>query len=171
MKTGIYEIVNVINGKRYLGSSENIEYRWRKHRSKLKSGTHCNTILQNAYNKYGVENFKYNIVLEIEIESLLTKEQWYLDNTRCEYNVCKTVSSVMKNRKHSESSRKKISEKLKGRDLSEETKNKIRLSLLGRKRPDISALQKNRPAPWVSERNRERWKKFRETKLLVSQPG
>lgn len=162
MKTGIYEIVNLINWKRYLGSSANIYYRWKSHRSKLEQGNHCNTILQNAYNKYGVENFKYNIVLELEIDNLLIIEQWYLDNTDCEYNVCKTVSSVMKDRKHSESSRKKISEKLKGHVLSEETRRKISKALSGRKRPNISTAQTGRPAPWISELNRKRWQVFRE---------
>ena len=39
-KSGIYKIVNLINGKVYIGSAVNFEKRWREHRRGLISKNH-----------------------------------------------------------------------------------------------------------------------------------
>ena len=51
-KSGIYQIVNKVNDKRYIGSSSNIDNRRKKHLSMLKSGSHENSHIQRSYNKY-----------------------------------------------------------------------------------------------------------------------
>lgn len=57
MNSGVYMIVNAINGKRYIGSSNNIKRRLKEHRQHLKSGTHDNQHLQSSYNQHGADNF------------------------------------------------------------------------------------------------------------------
>lgn len=77
---GIYGIVNIIDGKKYIGSSNNVTRRWREHRKALYEGTHWNTHLQNAWNKYGDKAFLFTMVEEIkEINALSIREQYWIE--------------------------------------------------------------------------------------------
>lgn len=77
--SGIYKITNIINNKIYIGSSNNIHKRKREHFCTLENGTHCNSHLQRAYNFYGKDNFKFEIIETCEEKDLLEVEQIYLD--------------------------------------------------------------------------------------------
>ena len=64
---GIYKIENLINGKKYIGQSIDIETRWAEH--KRINERSLETIKQKyplylAFKKYGLENFSFE-VLEI----------------------------------------------------------------------------------------------------------
>lgn len=83
---GIYRIKNLINGKCYYGSSKEIEKRWKTHLNQLRNKKHINCILQNAWNKYGEDNFIFEIVEECELEKLFEVEQKYID-TCGDYNI------------------------------------------------------------------------------------
>ena len=61
-KCEVYKITNKINGKFYIGSSINITDRELRHKSDLSCGTHHSKHLQRAYDKYGKENFKFEIL-------------------------------------------------------------------------------------------------------------
>jgi group I intron endonuclease len=82
IKSGIYKIINKIDGKYYVGSSQNITNRWYRHKSNLKKNKHWNKYLQNAYNKYGSDNFEYVIVEYVIVSDLLKVEQIYLDECK-----------------------------------------------------------------------------------------
>jgi predicted GIY-YIG superfamily endonuclease len=60
--TCIYKITNKINNKVYIGSSKNIKKRKWEHFHQLKKDYHHSEHLQKAYNKYGFENFTFEIV-------------------------------------------------------------------------------------------------------------
>lgn len=81
MKSGIYKITNIKNGKFYIGSSKDIEFRWGEHKKHLNGGYHINKKLQNAWNFYGKENFEFTIVelVSNNEELLLEREQFYFD--------------------------------------------------------------------------------------------
>jgi group I intron endonuclease len=83
---GVYQIRNSVNGKKYYGSSKEIEKRWARHKRELRSGTHINKILQRAWDKYGENSFVFEVVEECLEECLLSVEQKYLD-TNPEYNI------------------------------------------------------------------------------------
>lgn len=83
---GIYKIENKLDGKKYYGSSKNIKKRWNRHKRDLNRKIHDNVYLQRAWNKYGEENFIFDIVYQCDEESLLIIEQKYLD-TNPEYNI------------------------------------------------------------------------------------
>ena len=61
-RAGVYQIRNLVNGKIYVGSSVNLKQRKANHFSKLKKQTHDNAHLQAAYNKYGKENFIFEVI-------------------------------------------------------------------------------------------------------------
>lgn len=89
---GIYEILNTINGKRYVGSSIDIKHRLSNHRNNLKKDKHSNKYLQAAWNKYGQESFEFKQILECRQEDLLMYEQLIIDgykanDKKCGYNL------------------------------------------------------------------------------------
>ena len=57
--SGIYKIVNKVNGKYYVGGSKNIHKRWLEHKGLLRRNIHDNGHLQNAWNKYGEATFDF----------------------------------------------------------------------------------------------------------------
>lgn len=62
-QSGIYEIVNTVNGKRYIGSAKKFKIRWSKHVSALRLCKHHSRHLQAAWNKYGEAAFKFLPIL------------------------------------------------------------------------------------------------------------
>lgn len=75
---GIYKITNIKNNKVYIGQSVNIEKRWREHIYAFRRGDHTNVYFQRAWNKYGEENFIFEIIEECLIENLNDKESFYI---------------------------------------------------------------------------------------------
>lgn len=53
-KSGVYEIVNKFNGKRYIGMSRNMEVRRARHINDLLRGIHESKEMQNDYNMFTV---------------------------------------------------------------------------------------------------------------------
>lgn len=78
MSSGIYKITNRESGKFYIGSSQNLEKRFRGHKNKLRRNAHNNIYLQRAWNKYGENAFKFEILGLVEIERLFVVENDYL---------------------------------------------------------------------------------------------
>ena len=76
--SGIYKIVNLITGKYYVGSTKSFETRKTCHFSRLRNNNHTNKHLQNAYNKYGADNFKFEIVEYVEDQYIKTLNSTYL---------------------------------------------------------------------------------------------
>ena len=97
MKSGIYKITNVKNGKFYIGSAKDIDRRWWEHKNDLKKNKHINPKLQHAWDFYGETNFEF-IILENVIEcELFKREQFYLDMFKpymrdIGYNITPTAS-------------------------------------------------------------------------------
>lgn len=98
-KTGIYKIVNKLDGKVYYGSAATaFSKRWRAHRNNLNKNTHSNLHIQRAWNKDGGKNFEFSIVLLCDKEHCLYYEQLFLDKywdncINC-YNICKMAGST-----------------------------------------------------------------------------
>jgi group I intron endonuclease len=140
--SGIYKIINKINGKYYVGRSDNIlgtSGRWKEHINRLNSNKHDNSYLQNAWNKYGSDKFDFVIVEKIDdSQKLLETEQKHLDAIKNDRrNLCYNLSFSANGggfigHKHLEESKKKTSEKLKGRPSPNKGPN---LKLKGDKNP------------------------------------
>jgi group I intron endonuclease len=76
--SGIYCILNILNNKRYIGYSQNINKRWTRHKNDLRRNKHDNSYLQNAWNKYGEENFEFVILEKCQAEFLKEREVYYI---------------------------------------------------------------------------------------------
>lgn len=97
MIIGIYKIINKENGKYYVGSSQDIEKRFSRHRYELNNNRHHNILLQRAWNKYGENVFEFDIIEsfeEISKEDLHKVEETYLVKTNfsASYNINKFAS-------------------------------------------------------------------------------
>lgn len=126
MTCGIYKIECVINNKCYVGSSKNIEIRFLDHKKALRNNTHYRRF-QNGWNKYGEQNFIFEIIEECVIDELLEREQYWLDTLQGYangYNSAST-SDISCPRIFSEEYRKCISERTKEAMKSDEVKKKM----------------------------------------------
>lgn len=144
---GIYLICCLPTQKVYVGSSQDISYRWEAHRYDLKQGKHHNSYLQRAWNKYGPDAFTWKVVEIISVGELLSAESRWFEKTRCcedlyGFNIAMDPSAPMLGRKHTsqakykisrvhrgkmhtEDHRRKISDAIRGTHLTEEHKRKI----------------------------------------------
>lgn len=163
MISGIYVIINKLTKHYYLGSSINIEKRWREHNRLLKLNKHHSRPLQSAYNKYGKGCLIYHILFLCGKEDLLFFEQLCLDIENPKYNISKAANAPMAGRKHSENTlnkmrkpkslehRAKIAAVRKGKHLSE-THIRNLVGFSGKKHSEeskrkmaISARNRNKP--------------------------
>jgi group I intron endonuclease len=130
--SGVYAIVNRVNSKQYIGSSCNIQDRWNRHIKLLNRGKHHSMHLQNAWNKYGVDNFSFVILCTCSDDELICREQEYLDSCKPEYNVSPTAgrtAGIIRTTEYI--AKQKIAQK--GKVLSEETRRKISEGMKGKR--------------------------------------
>lgn len=64
-RMGIYQIRNIINDDRYIGSTVNVDIRRGEHLNMLKKREHHSPKLQNACDKYGIENFVFEHIASV----------------------------------------------------------------------------------------------------------
>lgn len=99
----IYKIINTINGKIYIGQTNDFYRRISQHKNKLRQNKHFNQHLQFAWNKYGEKNFTFEIIEECEIDRLNEKEMYWIKKLHTAskhygYNIsCEPHSVVDKN--------------------------------------------------------------------------
>ena len=132
MTCGIYCIENLINNKKYIGQSVDIEQRWCRHKYNLNNDNHQNIHLQSAWNKYGDKSFTFYVLQECDISALddLGYDSIYI-LAPLAFIITVFISFVLNSKYVSEETRKRMSESAKGKILSDETKDKISKSLMG----------------------------------------
>lgn len=96
-KPGIYTIENNINNKIYIGSTYRpIEKRLSEHKTDLKKNKHCSKLLQQDYNTYGIENFTFKVLENIEDSSQIRKiETQWLKTIRPDYNKKSVANDIV----------------------------------------------------------------------------
>ena len=77
--SGVYQIINIVNSKCYVGSAVDVYHRWWQHKNNLNKRCHANRHLQSAWLKYGESNFKFEVLEKVQPKKLLVIEQKYMD--------------------------------------------------------------------------------------------
>ena len=80
----------MINNKKYIGQSINVEARFIQHQSALRNDRHMNYHLQNAWKKYGQDNFKMYLIKSCQQQYLNRFEKLYIriyDSFKNGYNL------------------------------------------------------------------------------------
>ena len=96
----IYAIINLKNGKKYIGSTTNFSRRKKKHLNMLKKNIHHSKSLQHSYNKNKLEDFKFIIIKKLDDSvDMYKEEQYFLDkfNTYTKgigYNMSKIAKGI-----------------------------------------------------------------------------
>lgn len=161
MTSGIYQIKNNISGGVYFGRSVDVHDRLIHHRNELRRNVHRNKRLQNAWNKYGENSFKFELVWEnspqelYELEGFVLEFMWGHERLYnhhklsyggfepgnklgCFSRSAKTkerLSKAFTGRQFSDEHRAKISKTKTGLKASEETKKKMSDAKVGKPRP------------------------------------
>lgn len=89
----IYKIKNLINDDFYIGSTQNLVKRYYTHLNHIRTNKNTCIKLIRAVNKYGEENFSFEIIEKCNIDNLLEREQHYLDSLNPKYNISKKAGS------------------------------------------------------------------------------
>lgn len=114
MNSGIYKIKNKTNDKFYIGSTNKLDRRFYEHKCRLRSDTHKNTYLQSAWDKYGEENFKFEVIIYCSEQDLEFYEQIFLDEYNSYkkdvgYNLAKCVEAPNRGKEFTKEHKDKIS--------------------------------------------------------------
>ena len=83
---GVYKITNSITGDFYIGSSNNVKRRWAAHKCQSIWKQYPNNQMYIDFQKYGLNNFVFEIVEEVEIEKLKETEQQLIETLKPTYN-------------------------------------------------------------------------------------
>lgn len=78
MAIGIYKITNKVNNKCYIGQSVDINRRFSSHKTAAKN--QVKYPFYEAINKYGIENFNFDILEECGKEELNEKEKYWIQH-------------------------------------------------------------------------------------------
>jgi group I intron endonuclease len=122
----------MLDGKSYIGSSINIEKRFKEHRKNLRNGYHVNVHLQEAWNEHGADSFVFLTLMLRAHEDLDKFEQQFIDQYGCVesgFNIRSVAKRARIN--HSEESKAKMSATKTGKVLTEEHKAKTSASMKG----------------------------------------
>ena len=122
----IYKITNNKNNKCYIGvtTKNDPNERWKGHKYSFKSGTGC-PLLMKAFNKYGEDSFKFEVIIICFDDDLYNYEKEYI----LKYN------SLVPNG-YNANEGGEFGGNFKGKQHTEESKQKIRLKTSERSKSD-----------------------------------
>lgn len=94
-KSGIYMWVNTVNNKRYVGSSSDLQRRISSYYSVAYLTKYNSTVINRALLKYGYSAFSLYILEYCNKEDLISREQYFIDIYKPEYNILKIAGSSL----------------------------------------------------------------------------
>lgn len=84
--SGVYKIENTVTGDFYVGSSKNVEKRWKQHKCSSIWKRYPNSRMYQGMQKYGTDRFVFEILEEVEPGHLKEKEQQFIETLNPTYN-------------------------------------------------------------------------------------
>ncbi len=166
----IYLITNTVNGKRYVGQTqrEDIETRWRQHRS-IDTAS-IGRYISSAYKKYGIEQFKFQIICICFNEACNLLETEYIkkfntlspngynlkeggNNSRCHPDTKLLLSKIFKGRVTM--------------PMTNKIKEKISLANKGKNNGNFGKVYTTEERMAKSKKMKEVWKKQKESNITT----
>lgn len=143
----VYLRTNLINGKQYVGQT--VDFKKRESAWKSIKWNYANQLLTDERNKYGLDNFKVEIIKECDNVDLDYWEKYYIKKYNTEFpNGYNDNEGGKLGFHHSEETKKKIGESGKGKhydrvgiELTEEHKRKISKAMKGK--VPLTAVEKH----------------------------
>ena len=130
--SGVYRLQNLITGKFYIGSSNNLYRRYYSHFNYMKKGNHDNCRIKEDAQKYGSDSFVFGVVEYCSKEIMIDREQFYFEQWKPQYNVWKNVYSGL------------------GRDYTPEQLIRMRTSNRGPK--DLKSFSEKLKLGWIKRK-------------------
>ena len=84
--SAVYKITNTITGDFYIGSSKDVKQRWRNHKKPSAWKRYPNNPMYLDMQKYGLDKFVFEILEEVEADSLKELEQQFIETLKPSYN-------------------------------------------------------------------------------------
>ena len=84
--SGVYKIENTVTGDFYIGSSKDVKRRWREHKKPSVWNIYSKYPLYLDMQKYGIENFEFTILCEVQPRQLTVMEQKMIKELCPTYN-------------------------------------------------------------------------------------
>jgi group I intron endonuclease len=147
----IYLITNTVTKKQYIGQTlcEDVERRWKQH--KWPSNKNKGTYIANAFNKHGIESFKFQIICICFDEDCNIYEEQYIkkfntlvpngynlqaggNNHKCHLDTKKKLSDINKGKNNPQY----------GKKWSKELREKRKKETIGDKNPNFGKKSVNR---------------------------
>ena len=97
---GVYKITNTITGDFYVGSSKDVKRRWASHKWPSRWNKQPNNPMYIDMKKYGLENFVFEILAEVEAEELKEIEQKFIERLNPTYNSNRANGLDIERQKH-----------------------------------------------------------------------
>lgn len=146
---GIYAIVNLGSGRRYVGSSNRVTRRWNEHVCDLRHNRHTAEALQNDWNTLGPDAFGFVLLEELSNQAeRIEREQFHIDNTPDIYNASRRAGSGPRDGfRHKPETRAKLAAfglSRRGYKQTEETRARISAARKGRTYPRHAAALRGR---------------------------
>lgn len=166
--------MHILDGKIYIGSAKCLSSRKEDHFSG--SMQHSSPHLRHAIEKYGKDNFKFEVLEYVEdVAQLIPREQFYIDRAISEgkvlYNIALVAGSNLGVKfKWSEETLKKRSIALKGKPQSTESNKKRSIAMTGRKHTDEHRRKNSISHLGIPSKNKgKKFTKTEATRKLLSQ--
>lgn len=96
-KIGVYRLINTITQESYVGSSANVGKRLRQYYSNsylINKTLKHNSRIYKSILEYNYSNFNLEILEYCNTEPLISREQYYMDLLKPEYNILKIAGSL-----------------------------------------------------------------------------
>jgi group I intron endonuclease len=162
----VYLVTNMINNTKYIGQTKcnDIETRWASHRKMLKDS--IGRYLLSAYHKYGIKNFKFQIICICFDEACDELEEYYIKKFNTLSPNGYNLKLGGKSSRHSEETKQIIAKKLRERVTDE-----IRLEMRERAKnnPIFSYLKvyTDEEKIGISKKQKEYWSNISEEERKV----
>ena len=162
--SGIYCITHISSGRKYIGQSPRLVARIQDHISYLNRGKHKNPKLQSYWNKYGSQDFNFQIIeIGLKKEELDDRERWYFNHIidwNFDFNICRRSCNRIGQRPWNKGLKGTYYTSKRGQHMPEQSRIRVRNSILQQYR--------NGRSPWnKGKKYQEELLKIRQSKQVV----